>query len=96
MNKDMNKGKDPRMEEDEDEKEEMNVGEEEGEKEEMRKKEIMKHVNEHVTYPTTKQALVEACNNMSHVPEEDKKWFMDTLPEGEYKSPEDVKKALGM
>lgn len=62
----------------------------------MNKNEIMTHINEHVKYPATKEDLVEACNNMSHVPDEDKKWFIDNLPEGQYAKSEDVMKALGM
>lgn len=62
----------------------------------MDKKKVMTHVNEHVNYPTTKKDLVEACNNMMDITDEDKKWFIATLPEGGYKTPGDVAKALGM
>lgn len=62
----------------------------------MNEKEMKSHINNHVNYPTTKKALMEACNNMNHITDEDKKWFADTLPDGEYKTPEDVMKALGM
>lgn len=57
---------------------------------------MMTHIKDHVDYPTTKKALVEACNNMTEISDEDKKWFIDTLPEGEYKKPGDVMKALKM
>jgi len=62
----------------------------------MDKNSLMTHIKSHVDYPTTKKALVEACNNMSDIADEDKKWFSDTLPEGEYKKPGDVMKTLEM
>jgi len=60
------------------------------------KDKMMTHIREHVDYPATKTALVEACNMMMEIPEGDKKWFADTLPEGEYGTPEDVIRALGI
>ncbi|MEK7556943.1 MAG: DUF2795 domain-containing protein [Patescibacteria group bacterium] len=54
------------------------------------------HLKEHVGYPATKADLVAACNGMSDFTAEDKKWFMDNLPEGTYNSAEEVEKALGM
>ncbi len=59
-------------------------------------KSLRTHVLSHVTYPTTKAALVEACNKMSDVPAADKKWFAGKLPDGSYSTPEDVLKALGL
>ncbi len=56
----------------------------------MDTKKIMTHIKEHVTYPATKNTLVEACNHMTDIPIKDRKWFMDKLPDGEYKSPEEV------
>lgn len=54
------------------------------------------HMKDHVKYPATKQDLVAACNGMSEFSDEDKKWFMDTLPEGTYNSAEEVEAAIGM
>ncbi len=54
------------------------------------------HLKQHQTYPATKQQLVESCNKLSDFSEEDKKWFESNLPEGSYKSPEEVMQALGM
>lgn len=54
------------------------------------------HLKEHIKYPATKQQLVEACNKMSDFSDDDKKWFEEHLPEGTYKSAEDVMSALGM
>jgi len=55
-----------------------------------------KHLMEHQKYPATKEELVAECDNLSDFSEEDKKWFMDKLPDGTYDSAEDVVKALGL
>ncbi len=57
--------------------------------------EMMKHLN-HVDYPASKDDLIRACENMSDIPEEAKKWFMDKLPDSTFQSADEVKKALGM
>lgn len=59
------------------------------------RKAAMDHL-EHVSYPATKEDLVKACNNMSDVSEEGKKWFMESLPGGTYQNSGDVKAALKM
>jgi len=58
------------------------------------KKEVIEHIKGHVKYPTTKKQLVEACNKMGDVPKSDKEWFQKNLPEGTYKTPQEVLKAL--
>ena len=58
--------------------------------------ETIDHLKNHVTYPATKDDLVKACNNMSDVPEKDKIWFMENLPEGTYENAATVKTALKM
>lgn len=55
----------------------------------------MAHLKGHITYPATRDDLAAACNNLSDFSEEDKKWFMDNLPEGTYNSADEVAKALG-
>lgn len=56
----------------------------------------MEHIkNHHDGFPTTKAKLVAACNNMSEFTDEAKKWFADNLPEGTYKTADDVLKGLG-
>lgn len=50
----------------------------------------------HVDYPASKQDLVEACNKMSDVSEEEKKWFEQTLPDRSYNSADEAKEALGV
>ena len=59
------------------------------------KESAIEHLKGHITYPATKNDLVAACNNLSDFSEEDKKEFMDKLPEGTYNSAEEVTKALG-
>lgn len=48
------------------------------------------HLREHMTFPATKQQILESCENLSqdNFSEEDKKWLIDNLPEGEYSSAE--------
>jgi len=54
------------------------------------------HLKEHQKYPATKKDLVESCQKLSDFSAEDKKWFEENLPEGTYKSAEQVMSALGM
>jgi len=56
---------------------------------------VERHV-QHLTYPSTKSQLVNACNNMAKMPELDRRWIADNLPEGRYERPEDVLRALGL
>ncbi len=58
--------------------------------------EMMDHLKSHMTYPATKQDIWNACNTMSHVPEEHRKMFMDKVPDGTYNSAEEVMQAAGM
>lgn len=60
-----------------------------------KKAEMMEHLN-HVDYPASKQNLVEACNKMSDVPEDDKKWFEENLPDRSYNSADEAREALGV
>ncbi|MBI2011623.1 DUF2795 domain-containing protein [Candidatus Daviesbacteria bacterium] len=55
----------------------------------------MMHLKSHQNYPATKDQLVAECSNLSDFSEEDKKWFMQNLPEGTYSSADEVIKALG-
>lgn len=59
----------------------------------MAKDHVMMHLD-HVDYPATKQDLVEACNNMDHLSDKDKKWFMENLPARTFKSADEVRNAL--
>lgn len=56
----------------------------------------MDHLKNHQTYPATKAQLVAECNSLSDFSEQDKKEFMEKLPEGTYNSADEVAKALGL
>lgn len=57
---------------------------------------VMSHLKDHQKYPATKTELVKECQGLSDFSVEDKKWFEDNLPEGTYKSAEEVASALNM
>ena len=52
------------------------------------------HLKNHVRYPANRSQVVAACNNMSDAPAEDKEWVMKSLPEGTYRSADEVVSAL--
>ena len=54
----------------------------------------MEHVKNDVMYPTDRNGVVTACNGMSDLPQSDRDWFAKTLPEGKYRSADDVLKAV--
>ena len=56
--------------------------------------EAMTHIDEHVTYPATKDDIVKACNEMSDVTEKEKKWVTDKLSEKTFQSAKEVEEAL--
>jgi uncharacterized protein DUF2795 len=56
--------------------------------------ELNKHLMEDVKYPATKQAILEQCNNMEHVPEAARRLLSDHLPNRVYNSAEEVLAAL--
>ena len=55
---------------------------------------VLEHAKRHVEYPTSRKALVEACNNFSDIPPEEKDWFEKNLPERAYREPIEVIQAL--
>jgi hypothetical protein len=57
-------------------------------------KSVLEHAKKHVTYPTTKKALMEACNNFSDVPTAEKEWFNKNLPDRSYRNANEVVSAL--
>lgn len=59
------------------------------------RKEMMEHIKNDVDYPASKQDLVSACDGMSDVPEGDKKFFSEKLPDRTFSTPEEVLSALG-
>ncbi len=52
------------------------------------------HLKNHVEYPASRDEVVQACNNMSDFPADDRDWFTEKLPAGTYNSPSDVLSAL--
>ena len=54
----------------------------------------LSHLKHHVKYPANKEQVNQTCSNMSDVPETDRSWFMNSLPEGNYRNPEEVMNAL--
>jgi hypothetical protein len=52
------------------------------------------HIKSHVKYPANREQVVAACNKMSDVPHDDAEWFKNSLPEGTYRSANDVINAL--
>lgn len=59
-------------------------------------KNAIKHLREDQEYPATKAGLVSACFELSDFSEEDKKWFVENLPEKTYNSADEVISALGL
>jgi hypothetical protein len=57
-------------------------------------KRVEQHLREHQQYPATKAELVASCNNLMDFEDAEKKWFASSLPEGTYKSADEVMKVL--
>lgn len=56
--------------------------------------EVKEHLEKHITYPASKEAIAAACNNMAHLSEDDKNWVKENLPDGTYQTPDEVKRAM--
>jgi len=56
--------------------------------------EELAHLKNHVKYPANRGQVVSACNNMADAPKEDSEWFAKALPEGSYRSADEVVSAL--
>lgn len=56
---------------------------------------IKEHLEDHQNYPANKEELMETCNKLSDVSEEEKK-IMEKLPEKTYKSAREVMQATSM
>src|SRR5213593_4170288 len=52
------------------------------------------HIKHHIKYPANKTQDLAACNNMTDVPSIDKEFVTKSLPDNNYKGPEDVVRAL--
>ena len=57
---------------------------------------VIKHIETHTSYPTTKKALLAACSNSADLPDSDRAWLTKKLPDGEYRTSRDVLRILGL
>lgn len=48
------------------------------------------HLQKHVVYPASKKEIIEACNNMTDVPQTDKTYFEMYLPDWNYRNSGEV------
>jgi len=53
----------------------------------------LEHIKHHIKYPANKTQVLAACNNMTDVPSIDKEFVTKSLPDNNYKGPEDVVRA---
>ncbi|OGM08747.1 hypothetical protein A2W13_00935 [Candidatus Woesebacteria bacterium RBG_16_36_11] len=60
------------------------------------KQNAIDHLNNHQMYPATREDLIKECNELSDFSDKDKEWFIKHLPEGTYKSADEVIKAIGL
>ena len=60
------------------------------------RQELETHIRSHMTYPANKQAIIEQCNRMAHVPQATRQWVTDSLADRSYQSAEDVIHALNL
>jgi len=58
-------------------------------------KNAIEHLKTHQTFPATKPELVKACEDLKDFSAEDKKWFMDNLPDKTFNSAQEVIEAMG-
>jgi len=58
------------------------------------RKEVVEHLQKHIVYPANKAQIIEACNKMMDVSQEDKKWFEKNLPEWSYRNAGEVIRAI--
>src|SRR4051812_4025564 len=54
---------------------------------------VIKHLQEHVKYPASRDAILAACAETPEFSADEKRWIADSLPRGEYKSADDVARA---
>ena len=52
------------------------------------------HLNNHVKYPASRDAILAACADTPEFSAGEKKWLADSLPAGDYKNADDVLRAL--
>ncbi len=54
----------------------------------------LEHLKNHVEYPASREEVVAACNSMSDVPTDDRDWFVNHLPAGNYNNADEVLSAI--
>jgi len=57
-------------------------------------KKIEAHLREHQEYPATRAQLLASCNELVDFTAAEKRWYADRIPEGTYKSADEVLKVL--
>jgi hypothetical protein len=55
---------------------------------------VTTHLKEHQEYPATRKQLIESCYDLKDFSDVEKKWFLGALPDGTYKSADEVVAAL--
>jgi len=52
---------------------------------------VVTHLQEHIKeWPASKQDIIQSCNMISDIPEEERKWVMENLPDKIYNSPDEA------
>jgi len=54
---------------------------------------IERHI-QHIKYPSKKSEIIAACVSMAEMPKADREWIEQNLPDGTYKSADEVVRAL--
>jgi len=60
----------------------------------MVNKEVWEHLQKHTVYPTNRNEIIESCNKLMDIPQEDKERFEKYLPDWNYKNADEVIRAI--
>ncbi len=55
---------------------------------------VKQHLVAHQTYPATRAELLASCHNLMEFSAGEKRWFADWLPDGTYRSADEVMKTI--
>ncbi len=55
---------------------------------------MIEHIKAHNNYPTTRDDIIAACENMSEFTREQKDWFASALPAGTFRNADEVIRAV--
>lgn len=58
------------------------------------KKEAIEHLQRHIVYPATRNAIIEACNKMTDVEQGDREYFVKYLPDWTFNNADEVVRGL--